>query len=280
MFGGMVALLAGCVFAAILSLPRPSPAYAQQPLALVSTQTIQPIELARLSEATRTYTDTLKRVAPANHNALMSAFSAPRQAGQSAHSLALAEGLSFVRSEKLKISQIPIAKIDAFLDDTRTQLWIASRKKHSLCAGHHYMDVLNVDTLTPDVINSRITWLNAQIPDFSMQVLTALLEGAELSLNLPEVRGDMNTLDHAALTGVTLSIASDEQLMPVLNAPRIEGARAEAIENVDACQLAATAVSAIKTLPQDTKGRTFTRVVQYYNEHDQDLGAFLYETFF
>lgn len=280
-FGGIVALLAGCVFAAVFSLPQPSSAHAQQQA--FGLVTIQQIKSEKMSDTATRYFKALERVAPQEHAALIATTSTPLPLNQDVHTLAAQHGMTFLRSKLSSVASIPTQTIDTALDETRTELWIASRERHPLCGGQFYSGLLSSDAPAPSSIDERVEWIKVQNPDVTLNLLTALIEGVEnieLENSAPEPRGLLTKQDKIALKGIGMSLASDEQLAAVFIPNLPKEAQLAAIEKIDSCQLAATAISAIKTLPQGTKGRAFSDAVHYFSNSDAKVGDYIFQTFF
>ncbi len=281
MFGGMVALLAGCVFAAIFSLPQPSSAHAQHNgLGLVAAQQFSP---DKMSDAAKHYFSTLERVAPQEHTTMMARISTPLPVGENAHDLAAQHGINFLHANLSVVASIPTHAIDAALDKARAQLWMASHEKNPLCAGQFYPEFLSPNVPSSASVNARVDWIKTQNTDVAISLLSTLIEAVESieqGINKPESRGSISNQDRIVLSGLRNSLASDEQLTLVLSQSLSPEARLAAIKETDSCQLAATAISAIKTLPQDTKGRAFSDAVYYFSNEDATVGDYILQTFF
>ena len=84
---------------------------------------------------------------------------------------------------------------------------------------------------------------------------------------------DIDVSDKAAMQGVLMSMASDPQVMPLLMAAQTGTDSGELVASLNVCDLGATAVSAIKTLPQPTKGRAFADLVHQMELGGGDLGG-------
>ena len=118
---------------------------------------------------------------------------------------------------------------------------------------------------------SDLADLGSELTDYSFASISIALLAIEDAQTRPVKHGNLTSRDEAALQGVAMSLMSDPQIMPLLMASGPEGPSKSALASLDMCQLGATAVTALKTLPQGTKGRAFAEMVRSADFSGGDL---------
>ena len=73
--------------------------------------------------------------------------------------------------------------------------------------------------------------------------------------------------DEAALQGMVMSIMADPDVLPLIVSLQSGGDARKALKGVNVCNLGATAVTAAKTLPQETKGRLLAEAAREMKEN-------------
>lgn len=162
--------------------------------------------------------------------------------------------------------------VDHLLDLSRERLRAASRKRSKWCEASRYAELQQIEFQKPDQLKREFAELEAPMREYAFDALTILMVAIEDARENPVQRGKMTRKDEAALQGMMMSIMSDPDVMPLMISLQ-SGADAEkALKGVNICDLAATAVAAAKTLPQDTKGRMLAEAMD--NMDKNGMGAF------
>jgi hypothetical protein len=64
------------------------------------------------------------------------------------------------------------------------------------------------------------------------------------------------------MQGLVMSMVSDPQVMPLIMQAQAGASPESVLAKLNICELGATAMLAIKTLPQDTKGRVWAEAIR------------------
>ena len=163
--------------------------------------------------------------------------------------------------------------VDQILAMTRSRLKAASRAGNPWCQGGRYADLDRSALGDREALNQELKMLEEPLRDYGFELMTHLLVAIEDSRHHPVSRGAITPADKAAMQGVLMSMASDPQVMPLLMAAQTGTDSGELVASLNVCDLGATAVSAIKTLPQPTKGRAFADLVHQMELGGGDLGG-------
>ncbi len=152
--------------------------------------------------------------------------------------------------------------LDKLLDLARTDLRTASRKRNKWCDAARYAGLQKIEFQDPAQVKAELAELEAPMREFGFRALTGLMDAIEDARAHPVTRGELTRADEAAMQGMVMSIMADPDMMPVL-ASLQSGADAEkTLKGVNVCDLGATALTAVKTLPQDTKGRLLAEAMR------------------
>lgn len=162
--------------------------------------------------------------------------------------------------------------VDRLLDLARDRLRSASRKRSKWCEASRYAELQAIEFQKPDQLKSELAELEAPMREFAFEALTGLMVAIEDARENPVRRGELTRKDEAALQGMMMSVMADPEVMPLMIALQSGADAGEALKGVNICDLAATAVAAAKTLPQDTKGRMLADAMG--NMEKNGAGAF------
>ena len=163
--------------------------------------------------------------------------------------------------------------LDQILAMTRNRLKAASQAGNTWCQGGRYADLDRSALGNKETLNRELKMLEEPLRDYGFELMTHLLVAIEDSRHHPVSRGAITPADKAAMQGVLMSMASEPQVMPLLMAAQTGTDSRELVASLNVCDLGATAVSALKTLPQDTKGRAFADLVHQMELGGGDLGG-------
>ena len=97
--------------------------------------------------------------------------------------------------------------------------------------------------------------------------MTGLMVAIEDAREHPVTRGEMTRADEAALQGMVMSIMADPDVLPIIVSLQSGEDAKKALKGVNVCNLGATAVTAAKTLPQETKGRLLAEGARQLEEN-------------
>lgn len=162
--------------------------------------------------------------------------------------------------------------VDHLLDLARDRLRSASRKRSKWCEASRYAELQQMEFQSPAQLKRELAEVEAPMREFAFEALTGLMVAVEDARVNPVQRGELTRKDEAALQGMMMSLMTDPDVMPLMISLQ-SGADAEkALKGVNICELAATAVAAAKTLPQDTKGRILAEAMD--NMDKNGMGAF------
>lgn len=215
------------------------------------------------SKAAKAYFKALRRFDPEARaqldSALVNASAAP--ADRKAE-IVLAHALSLLDRHGEALAHADTRHVDNLLDLTRARLKKAARKESPWCDGARYSSLSQSNLAGGDAMAAELRELETPLRDYTFEAMTRLLVAAADGKRRPVEHGEMTPLDEAAVQGVMMSIISDPQIMPLLLATQTGKDPEDALAEINVCDLGATAVVAIKTLPQDTKGRVFAALVR------------------
>lgn len=281
-FGAGVFVCASVIFSAIMSLPETpehltvyadvESATSSVIPAIASAQTLPP---AKLDQDIKTYIENIEMIDMAAGEALATRLIALPDIDQSREVMAVSEGLHILQHQSDVLVRLPVTEIDGLLDMTRDGLWKAARDQSPLCQGSDYSHLLQAEGLTAASLSKELNRLAPSLTGYGMTAISFLTERVPVAAAAPEYHGEITRVDRAALEGVLMSIASDEQIVPILIAQQTGRTTDEALEDLNVCELGATAVTALKTLPQDTKGRVFRHVLETLPKVDNDVAGLI-----
>lgn len=163
--------------------------------------------------------------------------------------------------------------VDRVLDLARDRLRMASGKRSKWCEATRYTYLQQIEFRKPDEWQRELAELEEPMRDFTFEALAGFMVAIEDARERPVRRGTMTRADEAALQGVMMSIIADPEMRPILLASQSGGDAAEALKGVNVCNLAATAVTAAKTLPQETKGRLLAEAMKNMEKNGPDAFA-------
>ncbi|WP_300425040.1 hypothetical protein [uncultured Hyphomonas sp.] len=274
-FGAITLTVVAGAFFAVLNLPHSAnhaaPGSAHTLARMQDAATTTKMEYPEFSgKSARSFLSALSRVDPAARANLDRRLA---KADAYDHTkIAIEEAGKVLARHKSDLAKADMRHVDDWLDMTRSQLKSASRSKHRWCAGSRYQDFNTASGLSGQMAAaSDLADLGSELTDYSFASISIALVAIEDAQTRPVKHGNLTARDEAALQGVAMSLMSDPQIMPLLLASGPEGPSKSALASLDMCQLGATAVTALKTLPQGTKGRAFAEMVRSADFSGGDL---------
>ena len=227
------------------------------------------------SKRAKTYFETLARVDPGASASLENRLTkANRRPQVEQAEIVFDHAADLLKDHAADLARADTRHLDTILAMTRNRLKSASHAGNAWCQGSRYVD------LDPSVLgdkaafNHELKMLEEPLRDYGFELVTHLLVAIEDSGIHPVNRGALTQTDKAAMQGVVMSIVSDPQVMPLLMAAQTGTDSRDLVSSLNVCDLGATAVSALKTLPQDTKGRAFADLVHQMELGGVDLAGF------
>ncbi|MEQ3651487.1 hypothetical protein [Hyphomonas sp.] len=270
-FGAITLTVVAGAFFAVLNLPKPA---ASNHLTLTQTEstavTIEAQYAAFSGKSARNFLTTLGRVDPDAYASLDRRLAKTDPYDHT--KIAMEAASAVLARHKSRLAQANTRHVDKWLDMTRTQLRSASKSRHRWCAGSRYQDFNTVSGLSGQMAAaSDLADLGAELSDYTFDTISLALMAVEDARTAPVKHGALTHQDEAALQGVAMSLISDPQIMPLILASGPEGPPESAFASLDMCQLGVTAVTALKTLPQGTKGRAFAELIRSADFDGGDL---------
>ena len=270
----LITLVVVCgAFFAVLSLPHKA-AGTDTPLdQRVSSVTIDMPDLP--GEAAEAYFIALGKVDPDAQMALSGKIAkAGKLDDEAVTTLVMAHAETVLRDHAGDLALADTKHLDNILDMTRDRLRSASRKRSKWCDAGRYADLADIEFKQPADVEQSLAEFKAPLLDYSYDVMTGLMVAIEDARENPVKRGEMTRADEAALQGMMMSIMADPDVLPLMMSLQSDGDAKKALKGVDVCRLGATAVTAAKTLPQETKGRLLAEAARQMEEN----GASVFRT--
>lgn len=272
-FGAITVTVVATAFFGVLHLPKSEPApIAGAPAASVaSVQQVRPAPARLQGKPASAYLATLGRLDPAARETLDRRLA--RAGADEAVDLAIAHAGEVLKAHAEELASADTRHLDAWLDMTRNSLRQAASDRNEWCAGSRYAALSGLQGASTADIAAELSGLGSALSDYAFITLNHFLLAVEDARVHPVKRGPVTPRDEAALQGVMMSMVSDPQVLPIIMAAQSGGDPDAVLKAVNVCELAATAVTAVKTLPQDTKGRVFADMVRKARFDKGDLGA-------
>ena len=178
-------------------------------------------------------------------------------------------GITFAEIETLlqtlapMLAQADIHYADAVLARTRDGLRSAAANSNPYCQGTNY----SAFRQGPDPMRNALIFareLTSQIPEigqYSADIATLMLQAATNARHSPASYGPLTSVDKAAIEGVVSSLLDDPDIKKIALTLKTKQAVAPVLETMDVCIVSIAAITAISTLPQDTKARLWADIV-------------------
>jgi hypothetical protein len=275
LFACAVFAVVGGAFLAVLNFPAPSEK-AGTPQSIIAAADTEPSRTQHgLSSKPATYYfETLARLDPSAAAKLQSRLGqAGGKAGMDPANIVLMHGAAMLKERATDLAHANTSHVDDILVMTRDRLKSASRAGNIWCDGNQYADLDESALRDPAAFEQTFARLEGPLQDYSYELMAHLLLAADDAARNPVTRGPVTHADKAALQGVVMSMLSDPQVVPLIMAAQTSADPDELRRKLNMCELGATAMTALKTLPQDTKGRVFADLVKQLAEGNADLAG-------
>lgn len=275
MFAGVVVAVVGGAFLAVLNFPTLSDKgeTPQAVIAVAETDTSHAPD-GFSSEPAAYYFETLARLDPSASASLQSRLEkAGGKTAMDQANIVLTHGAAMLKERAPDLAHADTRHVDAILVMTRDRLKSASRAGNIWCDGNQYADLDESALRNPAPFEQTFARLEGPLQDYGYELMAHLLLAADDAASNPVARGPVTHADKAALQGVVMSMLSDPQVVPLIMAAQTSADPDELRRKLNMCELGATAMTALKTLPQDTKGRVFADLVRQMAEGNADLAG-------
>lgn len=267
-FGAITILVVAGAFFAVLNLPKKSTSSAPLPVADAVIESTQHAGLE--GKSAEAFLRALGQIDPGARADLDRRLS--RADAHDHARIALATAGKVLDQHQDTLAQANARHVDVWLEMTRKQLQSASRSDHRWCAGSRYQNFDTASGFSSQMAAaSDLADLGSELTDYSFASINIAFAAIEDARVRPVQHGALTHQDESALQGVAMSIISDPQIMPLLLAANADGPSPKMLDSLDMCELGVTAVTALKTLPQGTKGRAFSEFVKSADFDSGDL---------
>ena len=263
----LITLVVVCgAFFAVLSLPHKAAGNGTPLEQRVSSLTLDMPDLP--GEAAEAYFIALGKVDPDAQQALSGRIArAGKMDDDAVTTLVMAHAETVLRDHAGELALADTKHLDDILDMTRDRLRTASRKRSKWCDAGRYADLADIEFEKPAVFEQTLAEFKAPLNDYSFDVMTGLMVAIEDAREHPVKRGEMTRTDEAALQGMMMSIMADPDVLPLMVSLQSGEDAKKTLKGVNVCNLGATAVTAAKTLPQETKGRLLAEAARQLEEN-------------
>ncbi|MAU68546.1 hypothetical protein [Hyphomonas sp.] len=253
-------------FFAVLSLPHKAAGHDSTRLDKVSALTTEMPNLP--GEAAESYFAALGKVDPKAQEDLSRKIArAGKRDDAALTQLIMAHAEMVLRDHADELGQADTKHLDTLLDMTRNRLRQAARKRSKWCNAARYADLADMEFRQPADFELAMAELKAPLQDYSFDVMTGLMIAIDDARVNPVQRGALTRTDEAAMQGVVMSLMADPDVLPLMVSLKAGDDAKKTLNGVNVCRLGATAVTAAKTLPQETKGRLLAEAARQFRDN-------------
>lgn len=160
------------------------------------------------------------------------------------------------------LANADVRYVDAMLALTRNGLKNAIDINSPYCQGIHYSALGEAPYKFRNTLMVATSFAS-QVPkmgQYSADMATLMLQAAVNARTSAIPHGPLTNIDKATIEGVLVSLEGDPNLKQLLQAYLSKQPLSPSLTNMDVCQAGATVISAISTLPQDTKVRLWANM--------------------
>jgi hypothetical protein len=272
LFGAAVLCIVGGAFFVSLMMfddTEPQMAEVESSKIVATAQISTPLPSALDSPEATSYFKVLRRVDEDAHAGLMKKLKrASRKPAAAQFQMVQAHAQKVLKDHAVDLSKARTRNVDRLLVLTQKRLKEAARSKTPWCSGAQYAGVMSGDMSKVEALGEQMTQAEGPLQAYSLEMMSLLMEAILEGRSEPMQHGPVTTIDEAALQGVMMSLISEPQIVPILMAANTGADPEPMIKALNVCDLGATAIVAVKTLPQDTKGRVWSQLVK-----DAELGG-------
>ncbi len=267
-FGGLVVLVIGAVFLFAFKLPDFFSGSVNGAPKVASAEELQgdALHTAFSDAASLNYFNALHEADPQAYSSLESKIA--RRSGASQKDLrqiVMEHSESLVKRNARTLAQADVKHVDAMITLMRQGLRDAGRSGSRYCRGSFYAGLTDMSEREGRRLAQELMDLEGPMYDWGMRFNTLIAEAVTDAKANPVKHGAISRRDEAAFQGVMMSLMADPHIMPLIMAGN-SGADPEAmLRKIDVCDLGDSILVAVKTLPQDTKGRAWAMAIKEAN---------------
>ncbi len=280
-FGGAVVAIVGAAFGLTFMFAGTSsdPAVPQEAQSIVanigesgSSALAATFEYKREARA---YFESLKAVDAKAYGALERKLSRASDASDTKRvEIVMQHAASVFKDHSGDLAHANTSHIDNLLDLTRSSLKKASRARSPFCEGERYAGLSSGSAAAQKKAEAMLEDMGTGMNAFSFEAMTVLMNAVLDARANPVRHGKVTSADEMAMQGVIMSMISDPQVTPLIMARQQGKTEEEILAGVNFCQLGSTFLMALKTLPQDTKGRLWAKAVKEAELGGGNMGGF------
>lgn len=263
-FGLFVVLAALVSFLAAFNMPGILPSSADQTAEIIDANangklTLPDVDASRLDAALRKFDADLHAKATAR---MATVTDTTLEAMGEAFFEEVGAGLATKRSD---FANMPIRYLNQVINLSRDRLSRAEKSKNAWCSGSSYKDFMGITdpaqlAFVSGQMSEKMASTNIALSQYVVDASAILLEGATAARRSPTQLGPVSDQDEAALQGLILSLVTDQQVMPLMLAAQ-QGNLDSSLDSLNICSLGVTAITAVRTLPEETKGRVWKEIM-------------------
>ena len=186
----------------------------------------------------------------------------------------LEHGFDVLKDNASDLAKADAKHLDRLLNHARSNLKKAARSNSQWCRGSKYAELEKLGPAGAKKLQRELTAIEGPMQDYALEAMTLLMDAIADARANPVKHGKLTPRDEMAVQGVFMSMMSDPQILPLMMGAQSGQSPEQMMAKLNVCDLGATFVSAVKTLPQDTKGRVWAEVVRETELGGGDFGQF------
>lgn len=267
-FGGLVLLVIGAVFLFAFKLPDVFSSSGKDAPKIAAAGQLQgdALHTAFNDGASLTYFAALHTADPKAYSDLESEVG--RKSGASPkvlRQMVMEHSESLVKRNARTLARADVKHVDAMILLMRQGLKDAGRSGSRYCRGSFYAGLANMSESEGRRLAKQVMELEGPMYDWGMRFNTLIAEAVTDAKANPVKHGAVSRRDEAAFQGVMMSLMADPQIMPLIMSDNSGAKPEDLLRKIDVCDLGDSILVAVKTLPQDTKGRAWAMAVKEAN---------------
>lgn len=259
-------MLAVVVLAFFLVLKGPSLFAGSQQPAITATATSNSLDEAFKDRPSRAYLAALQVADPKTYAALeQRVLNTPNASQADLRQFVTKSTEDLVMRNAAVLAKADARHLDAMLNHGRKGLKSAARAGSKYCRGSYYASMSGMEPQEIERLMDEMLSAEGAFYAFGMELNTMIAEALTDARANPVRHGKLNSRDEVAMQSLVLSLMSDKQVMGLMMAGNSGADLEGALQKVNVCDLGDTLLAAIRTLPQDTKGRVWSEAMAEAN---------------
>jgi len=178
--------------------------------------------------------------------------------------ITFSDAQALIRANSALLAKADVRYVDAMLALTRNGLNSAITINSPYCQGIHYKTLGHAPYRFRNALTIATSFAS-QVPkmgQYSADMATLMLQAAANARTITTHHGSLTNIDKATIEGVLVSLEDDPHLKQILQAFQSGHSLAPSLKNMDACKTGVAAITALSTLPQDTKARLWAHMLK------------------